>query len=201
MRIAAEPTSLGYVIEFVLLKLDSASPALVAAEFGSPPRTTCNHGQPHDFIEITFDELSEIGPRLKPLYDKGHSLKELSAMTGIPYSTIRSHLVAVGVTLRTNRSVSSNKILRQGFKNSAPPPFGYCYLDGRLEKDPREYPTFQIIREQWRRGQNPTSIARYLNDRKIKTRTGKAWQQPTVFYIIQRLKSEIATPSNKEQKV
>lgn len=118
-------------------------------------------------------------------------------MTGFPFSTVRDHLIAAGVTFRPLRPVSVSVTLRQRFKSSAPPPYGYCYLDGRLERDPREYPTLQIMKEQWRRGKSPTEIARYLNGRNIKTRTGKAWKQPTVFYIIQRLKNEPSTQTKK----
>lgn len=139
---------------------------------------------------MCLSELSDLGPELRALYEKGYSLKEISAETGIPYSTVRDQLVALGVTLRTNKSVSSTQALRQNFKSSAPPPYGYCYLEGRLQKDPREFPTLSIIQSLSQRGKNPTEIANHLNKLKKPTRTGKVWKQPTVYYIVQRLKTE-----------
>lgn len=111
-------------------------------------------------------------------------------MTGYPFTTIRDLLVKNGVPLRINKSVSSVGNLRRSFKNSAPPPYGYCYLEGALAKDPREYPILQTIDQLRLRGETPTAIAKYLNLQKIKTRKGHLWKQPTVFYIIQRLKAE-----------
>jgi hypothetical protein len=104
------------------------------------------------------------------------------------------------VTLRIAKTVSSETALRQGYKGGASPIYGFCYLDGKLAKDPREYPTLQIIKEQWRRGKTPTEIASYLNGKKIKTRTGKAWKQPTVFYIVERLKKEKQASLKKENQ-
>lgn len=154
---------------------------------GSPLPTTCNFYYQHDFITLFQNSLAGIFAVCAPLYLQGRSLKEISALTGFPYSTLRSQLVQGGLTLRPNKSVSSSKVLRQSFKNSAPPPYGYCYLDGRLQKDPREYPVLQIIEQQRRQGKNPTSIARYLNARQFKPRKGAAWRQPTVYNIVQRL--------------
>jgi len=97
------------------------------------------------------------------------------------------------VTLREQNAVSSTEVLRRKFKSSAPPPYGYCYLNGRLERDPREFPTLQIIDQQRRLGRSPTAIAHYLNDRKFKSRTGKNWKQPTIYYIVQRLNEQPLT--------
>jgi hypothetical protein len=126
--------------------------------------TTCNSYFQHDFIEFFQNSPERIFAVCAPFYLQGRSLKEIVDLTGFPYSTIRSQLVAGGLTLRTNKSVSSSEILRQRFKNSAPPPYGYCYLEGRLQKDPREYPILQIIDQQRRQGQNPTAIATFTKD-------------------------------------
>lgn len=159
-------------------------------KIGSHLPTTCNSYFQHDFIELFQNSPEGIFAICKPLYLQGRSLKEIVALTGFPYSTVRSQLVAGGLTLRANKSVSSSEILRQRFKNSTPPPYGYCYLDGRLQADPREYPILQIIEQQRRQGQNPTAIALYLNGRKIRPRKGKVWKQPTVYNIIQRLNEQ-----------
>ena len=153
-----------------------------------PLPSTCNFLQQHDFTKYSESSIENIFSQTAPLYLKGHSLKEISAMTSLPYSSIRDQLVKGGMSLRINKSVSSTEILCQSFKNSAPPPYGYCYLDGAIVKDPKEYPILQMIEQLCRRGKTPTAIANYLNVKKIKTRKGKIWKQPTVFYIIERLK-------------
>lgn len=162
----------------------------MAGLIGRPLPSSCNFLQQHDFTEYFEKSMENIFSQTAPLYLKGHSIKEISAMTGFPYTSIRDQLVKGGMTLRINKSVSSNEVLRQSFKNSAPPPFGYCYLDGALVKDPKEYPIFQIIEKQWRLGQSPSAIARLLNDRKLKTRKGNIWKQPTIFNIVQRLNQQ-----------
>lgn len=123
----------------------------------------------------------------------GLSINEISSITGNPYSTIRGQLKKNGVTLRINKSVRVSGSSRQQFKSSAPPPYGYCYLNGRLEKDPKEYPVLTIITEQWKQGRTPTEIAKYLCSRKLKTRKGVDWLQAHVFNIVQRLKEEFKT--------
>jgi len=155
---------------------------------GRPLKITCKFLQQHDFTEYFEDSVENIFAQTAPLYEKGYSLKEISAMTGFPYTTIRDQLIKGGVSLRINKSVSSTEVLRQSFKNSAPPPFGYGYFDGILEKDPKEYPILQMIDQLRRRGETPTAIANKLNDKKIKTRKGNIWKQATVYTIIQRLK-------------
>jgi hypothetical protein len=131
---------------------------------------------------------------LKSLYEQGHSLKEIAAQTNIPFGSVRRQLLKQDVTLRPNKSVSFKNNLRQSFKSSTQPPFGYCYLEGRLQKDPREFSTFQIIEKQTALGRTPTEIAKYLNGKKLKTRKGVDWKQAHVFNIVQRIKNN----SNKE---
>ncbi len=148
----------------------------------------------HDFIEISIHLISQENPELKVLYEQGHSINEIADQLNLSYSTVRDQLARQGVTLRTNKSVSFSKNNRQTFNNSAPPPYGFCYLEGRLQKDPREFPTLQIIEKQRRQGRTPTEIARFLSGKGLKTRHGKPWLQAHVFNIIQRLKITKSAP-------
>lgn len=143
----------------------------------------------HDFIEITIHLITQENHDLRAFYEQGHSINEIADRLGLPYSTARDQLARQGVTLRTNKSVSFSKDQRQTFKNSAPPPYGFCYLEGQLQKDPREYPILQIIDKQIQLGRSPTEIARYLSGKELKTRHGKSWRQAHVFKIVQRLKT------------
>lgn len=139
--------------------------------------------------------ISHENADFKALYEQGHSLKEIAKQCATPVTTVRSHLVRQGVTFRANKSVGFNGNLRQTFKSSAPPPYGYCYLEGRLQKDPREYPILQIIEKQRQHGRTPTEIARFLVCKDLKTRNGKTWTQAHVFNIVQKLKNKRLTLS------
>ncbi len=163
------------------------------AKFGRHLPTTCNAIQVHDFIEISIHLISQENPDLRAFYELGHSIHEIADRLNLPYSTARAQLVKQGVTLRPKKSVSFLKNQRHTFKSSAPPPYGFCYLDGRLQKDSREYPTLQIIEKQRQLGRSPTEIARFLSGKSYKTHHGKTWRQAHVFNIIQRLKVQNST--------
>ncbi|MBL7545531.1 MAG: hypothetical protein JNL11_17055 [Bdellovibrionaceae bacterium] len=159
-------------------------------KFGRHLPTTCNLSQVHDFIQISIHLISQPNADFKTFYDQGYSIYEIAEQFGLSYSTVRNQLVKLGVTLRTNKSVSFSPNQRQTFKNSAPPPYGYCYLEGRLQKDPREYPILQMIEKQRQLGRTPTEIAKFLSGKGFKTRHGKLWRQAHVFNIVQKLKTK-----------
>lgn len=157
---------------------------------GSHLLRTCNYYFSHDFIELFQEDVSRIFDICSPLYEQGHSLKEISKMTGFPYTSIRDQLFKGGVTLRPNKSVSASEILRHKFKNSSPPPFGYYYLEDQLQKDPKEFPTLQAIWKQWQLGQSATAIMKYLNAKKLKTRNQKEWKRETLLNILERFENK-----------
>ena len=162
---------------------------------GSHLPTTCNLSQVHDFVGIQVHLISHENADFKALYEQGHSIKEIAKQYATPFTTVRSHLVRLGVTLRPNKSVSFLGNIRQTFKSGAPPPYGYCYLEGRLQKDPREYPILQMIEKQRQLGRTPTEIAHFLDGKKLKTRHGVSWKQAHVFNIVQKLKNKQITLS------
>ncbi len=127
---------------------------------------------------------------MQGFYKEGYSIEEIAVRMNMPYSTVRTHLVNQGVTLRKNKSVSVSEMSRQTFKNSAPPPYGFCYFEGKIQKDPREFPILQTIEKQMEQGRTPTEIAKHLSSKKLKTRHGKKWQQAHVFNIVRRIKSK-----------
>jgi hypothetical protein len=69
---------------------------------GSPLPLTRNFSNQHDFITFFEDSVDRIFHICEPIYRRGRSLKEISALTGFPYTTIRDQLVKGGVALRSN---------------------------------------------------------------------------------------------------
>ncbi len=120
-------------------------------------------------------------------------------MTGIPWTTIRDELKKNGVTLRPNKSVSTKDIFQQKFKSSTPPPYGFTYIGGQLEKDAREYSALLVIHQQWQLGKTASAIFRYLNKQGFKTRMQKEWSRNAVLNILQRFEDKTIT-INKEKK-
>lgn len=125
-----------------------------------------------------------------PIYLKGNSIATISELTGYPASTIHKCLKSGGLTLRASTKGNFKEKSRQHFKKFGPPPYGYCYLDGLLTKDPKEYAILQIIRQQWTLKKSLVDIANYLNGKKIKTRSQKIWRPPIILKIIKRLEEE-----------
>ena len=70
-------------------------------------------------------------------------------------------------------------------------PFGYCYLEGKLVVDPREYKVVLEMFRLWRSGLSLRAIARSLNDRKIPTRFGKSWKHEVIKHIIERHQKDL----------
>lgn len=70
------------------------------------------------------------------------------------------------------------------------PPYGYGWLGGELVKDPKEYPTIQLIQRLWNQGKDVGEIVRHLNDKGYPTRLKREWGYGVIKGIIKRLKSE-----------
>ncbi len=66
----------------------------------------------------------------------------------------------------------------------------YCYLEGELVKEPREYKVVIEMERLWQAGRSLRAIARTLNERKIPTRQSKTWRHEVVKKIIERHERE-----------
>lgn len=152
----------------------------------------------HDFIELFQKSKHRVFSIVEPLYSEGHSLNDIVKMTGIPYSTINQVLRKNGVQMRPKGSVHSKQIFQQKIKSSTPPPFGFTYIGGQLEKDAKEYPTLLVIYQQWRLGQTASAIVRHMNHKGFKTRQRKLWSRTAICNIIKRF--EDGTITLKKEK-
>lgn len=83
----------------------------------------------------------------------------------------------------------------------ARPPFGFCYFQGEVVKDPKEYPTLLLIQSLWKQGTSISSIVRHLDGKGIQTRTGKSWSYNVIKATIQRLESKQYEKLSNSNKV
>ncbi len=154
----------------------------------------------HDFIELFHNCKHRIFPIIAPLYSEGHSIRNIAKLTGIPATTINSVLKKNGVQLRTNKSATVKELFQQKFKSSTPPPFGFTYIGGQLEKDTKEFPTLLIIHKQWQLNLTATAITHHLNRLKIKSRMQRRWSRNAIIKIIKRFEDGTITIKKGDSK-
>jgi hypothetical protein len=71
----------------------------------------------------------------------------------------------------------------------ARPPFGFCYFQGEVIKNPKEFPTLLLIQNLWKQGASISSIVRHLDEKGIRSRMGKPWSYNVIKATIRRLKT------------
>ncbi|HEY8270425.1 MAG TPA: recombinase family protein [Pseudobdellovibrionaceae bacterium] len=103
---------------------------------------------------------------------------------------MRSSLVRAGITLREVRCQGTHCRKITSGKQSAKPYYGFCYFEGRIVKDPREFPTLAIIHQRWGRGLSAHSIMKELDQKKIRSREGKQWSWAAVNNILKRFETK-----------
>lgn len=103
---------------------------------------------------------------------------------------MREQLIKAGVVIRPKDPTPEQVIQWRITKTKAPPPFGYCYFQGKLVKNPTEYDTLLKIHRQWKTGMDANELTRYLNAKKLKPRKAKAWHNKAVKKILARFESK-----------
>lgn len=157
--------------------------------FGWPKPSTSNNWPGIDFIEF-FDRRSpRIIEIVGPLYLKGLSISDIHDQTGIPRSSIYSSLRTNRHSLRPQKSVPFDRWRKGHGKTRNKPPYGWCFSQGELVKDPREYPVVQLIESLWKQGRTVGEIVRYLNGNGYRSRLNRDWGYGVIKGIIKRLKS------------
>lgn len=127
-----------------------------------------------------------ISDKLVNQYRSGLSLTDISKQTGKAVNTIRDILIRAGVELRPNVSAPVSSTWRESWKRNILPYYGFCYFQGRVVKDPREYENLLLIYHLWKSGANPNSIATHLNSKKVPARRASSWNRNSVVNILKR---------------
>jgi len=147
-------------------------------------------GEPHDFIYLEIRNNDMYLEKVAELYKAGHSLRDIAKQIGLSKTKIRNLVIRAGIPLRTTLDEKRRLVLGTRGKHGTKPPYGYWYLDGQLQKHPKEYPVVLEIIERWKSGQSRNSIATWLNRRGIKSPMNRKWSWNTVTNILERLKNE-----------
>jgi len=146
--------------------------------------------QYHEKIELSGKLNQGISEKIIEMYCQGLSLTDISKQTGKAKSTIQKILTKSGVELRSNRSAPVTSTWRSVGKRSIRPPYGFCYFQGRVVPDQREYENLLLIHRLWKESVNPNAIADRLNAKKVLPRSAATWNRNSVVNIIERFKSK-----------
>ncbi len=137
-------------------------------------------------INICHIVKQGISRKAVELYEKGHSTRAIATELGICKTAVKNRLEGAGVELRShsNGQLTQNKKPKQ--KSIKTAPYGWCLVDGKLHKDPREQSVLKLILKWAKFSESHCAIARKLNVQNLKPRHAQKWSQPTVGYIIKR---------------
>ncbi len=159
-------------------------------EFGSQTRRSPEPPEVHKTIKL-FGRLDQgISEKIVKLYQKGLSFSEIRTQTGKAKSTIQATLKKAGIERRPNLSRSVTSHWSTPGKSNIRPPYGFCYFQGKVVADPREYENLLLIHRLWKELVNPNSIADRLNAKKIAPRSASAWNRNSVVNIIKRFETK-----------
>jgi hypothetical protein len=124
-----------------------------------------------------------------PLYLTGLLITDIYNQTGIPRSSIHASLRANRHVLRPQKPVSFDRWRKVHGKTRNKLPYGWCFFQGELVKDPREYHVVQLIESLWKQGRTVGEIVRHLNENEYRSRMDRDWGYGVVKGILQRISS------------
>ena len=143
-----------------------------------------------DIVKVNFHVEQDNSSECAVLYSKGLSLRDIGKELNISKTKVRSNLLKAGVELRPKDPTPAQIGQWRIRKTKSPPPFGYCYYQGDLVKNPFEYDVLLKIYRQWKQGMGANEITRYLNGKKLKPRKARAWHNKAVKKILARFESK-----------
>jgi len=145
--------------------------------------------QHHVIIDLPICQTHCIIDEFIELYEKGLSIRDIAKQTGKPKSTVQKKLTQAGIELRPKVTLPTGAARREKRNGGARPYFGFCFFQGRVVPDPREYPTLLRIHALWKAGRKPMSITNDLNSKKMLARGGSTWLRGSVGRIIERFEN------------
>lgn len=149
---------------------------------------------PVDFKQHFFETRNRISledaKSIAEKYENGCSLRDLAKQFGYSKSKIRSTLKRQGLKPRVGMAQATPKRSIKSGKQGTLPYYGFCYFEGQIVKDPREYPTLQLIHRHWSQGKSIHQINLELNRAKVLSRKGKTWSWAALQNIVVRFETK-----------
>ncbi len=115
-----------------------------------------------------------------PKYESGHSLLEISKITGIPYSSVRDILIRAGITLKSAGEGNKGQPRRKSGQVRWNSPYGFVYERGRLVPHPQEFETLRLILRWSKEELSFEDISKKINAQKLRPRSASLWTRFTV---------------------
>lgn len=147
--------------------------------------------QTHVTIELSTPEKLGISEDFAEMYRGGLSLTDISKQCGKAKSTVLKALQHAGVEMRPNQKLTVSKALKTKAKGNIRPYYGFCYFQGRVVPDQREFENLTLIHQLWKSGTNPNRIADKLNTKKIPARSAAQWNRNSIVNILTRFEKGI----------
>lgn len=144
----------------------------------------------HVITGLSAPDKRSISEDFAALYRSGLSLTDISKQSGKAKSTVLKALQRAGVETRPNKKLPVSKAIRTKAKGNARPFYGFCYFQGRVVPDQREFENLILIHRLWKSGLNPNRIADTLNARKIPARSASEWNRNSVVNIVTRFENK-----------
>ena len=155
---------------------------------GEPNLPISERFYPSDFSTNCALGKVDLSPDFQAQYEIGCSLSEIAHQFGCSKNRVRKSLLDAGIELRELRAHSTNERKITSGKQGARLYFGFCYLEGKIVKDPKEYPTLLLIHQRLKKSATAHEIVKELNHKKIPARQGGQWTWPAVQNILNRFK-------------
>lgn len=154
------------------------------------PEYGTNYAYYVDFIQVCLSAKLLNSEEIGRLYlEEKLSLNQIASKFKVSRFAIRSRLRGLGIDIDAVKPVSTNP---ENYRYSNPP-YGFQVRDGKLLPNRMEMKIGRLVIELIEReGCSHSEVARELERRCLKTRTGKTkWDSKTVFNIFKRWKNKL----------
>ncbi|MGZ3747598.1 MAG: recombinase family protein [Pseudobdellovibrionaceae bacterium] len=141
-----------------------------------------------DIIKDFVQKDNRISEKIIQEYQKGQSIADIAKLLGRSKCFVSLRLERSGIEPREKLSQATHVRRSKRGKQGARPYYGFCYLEGVIVKDPREFPILVIIHERWLSKKSTHEIVKELNRKRIPSRTGKEWSWAAIQNILNRFK-------------
>ncbi len=149
---------------------------------------------PVDFKQHFFETRNRISQDdakiVAKKYENGSSLRDLANLFRYSKSKIRSTLKRQGLKPRVGIAEATHKRSLKSGKQGTLPYYGFCYFEGQIVKDPREFPILQMIHRLWSQRKSIHQINLELNRAKVLSRKGKTWSWAAIQNIVVRFETK-----------